>query len=266
MRLNHPLFFCTLLYLVANLLSASQTSREEETIDAILQAYIESQGGAERLQTITSLEVEGTMVLDSQGLDIPILQKLQAPDQAYTRQDFPGLGIIENRLDGNRGWEWHPIAGERPLAPLEVEELLDDTDFQRDLNLREEYQSIRLGAPEVIEGIQTSHLIMVDDRGREEHWYFKDNGDLFQKIHTISAGPESEFEATERYYDLEEDNGFRFPRRIRYLNPAYEAELTIIDLVINRKMDASVFELPYYAEEMESLSLGNQERSSTTVD
>ena len=233
---------------------ASEPMDEDAKIDVVLQAYVDSLGGRERLLTITSLEVEGTTTLESQGISVPTVQKLQAPDKAYTRQEFPALGTITNRLNGNRGWEWHPIAGERPLVQAEVEEYLDDVDFQRDLRLREDYVSVRLGLPEMIEGIETNHLIFTDDEGREEHWYFKQNGDLFQKIHIVTSGPESEFEATERYYELIEEDGFRFPRRILYSNPAYQAELVITELAINREIDPALFELPAYAEEMERLS------------
>lgn len=252
---------------VGVLLNASTVQDEEAAIDAVLKKYVDAQGGEERLSTITSLEIEATMHLDSQGLRVATEQKIQSPDKVLTVQQFPGLGRIENRLNGSIGWEWHPIAGERPLDFTEVDELLDDANFKRDLKLREEYRSIRLGEPEEIEGIETVHLVLTDDRGREEHWYFKPNGELFQKIHRVSSGPESEFESTERYYDLETEDGFRFPRRIRYLNPAYEAELRIEGLYINREIDPELFRLPDYAEEMASLMKPNpQDRSNTTVD
>lgn len=241
-------------WLLVGILRASEVNDEDATIDTLLQAYVDSQGGRERLLTITSLEVKGTTTLESQGISVPTIQILQTPDKVYTRQDFPSLGIITNRLNGRRGWEWHPIAGERPLDPAEVEEYLDDTDFERDLRLREEYAGVRLGKPEVIEGIETTQLVFTDDDGKEEYWFFKANGDLFQKIHIVTSGPESEFEATERYYELTMEDGFRFPRRIRYIHPAYEAELVITELVINREVDQSLFELPDYAEELEKLA------------
>ncbi len=254
------------LFVIQGLI-ASSALEEDEKVDAVLQDYVDSQGGRDRLLTITSIEVDGIMKLESQGLRIPMAQKMQAPDRVYSIQHFPVLGEIRNALNGNQGWEWHPIAGERPLHYTEVDELLNDANLQRDLNLRGEYSSIRLGPPEIIEGNETIQLIFTDQDGKEEHWYFKSNGDLFQKIHLVSAGPESEFEATERYYDFEEEEGFRFPRKIRYLNPAYEAELTITELVINREIDPSFFELPIYAEEMGNLAQDEPyERSSTTVD
>ncbi len=254
------------LFLSACLLRSESISLDKE-IEDVLVRYVDSQGGRKRLLTISSIEVDGIMKLESQGLAIPIAQKIQAPDKVYTMQHFPVFGKIRNSLNGTKGWEWHPIAGERPLHYTEVNELLEDANLQRDLNLRAEYAHIQLGAPEVIEGIETTQLIFTDEDGKLEHWYFKPNGDLFQKIHIVSAGPESEYEATERFYDFEETDGFRFPRRIRYINPAYEAELTIRELVINREIDQSFFELPVYAEEMARLAKDEgYERSSTMVD
>lgn len=227
--------------------SASGFEDEHAFVDAVLARYIDSQGGPEILASISTFEISGTMALDSQGLTIPIYQKLQSPDKLVSVQEFPVLGSVKNVLNGKAGWEWHPIAGERPLDLTEIKELLDDSNLQRDLNLREEYESIVWGPSEIIEEIETIHLIFTDEDARVEHWYFKENGDLFQKIHTVSVGPDSEFESTERFYDFEWQDGFRFPRTIHYINPAYTAKLSIARCLINQEFDPEIFKLPDYA-------------------
>ncbi|MCZ6675578.1 MAG: hypothetical protein O7C75_21830 [Verrucomicrobia bacterium] len=223
---------------------ASDEASERAFVEGVLEKYIDSQGGRELLSTVTSFEMKGTMSLESQGIEIPVVQRIQAPDKVMTTREFPAFGTIREVLNGNAGWEWHPLAGERPLDEAEVKDLLKDSDLQRDLKLFDVYESIRLGPPETIEGYDTIHLIFLDEDGKEEHWYFKENGDLFQKIHTVTAGAASEFESTERFYDFETHQGFRFARRIEYINPAYTAKLTISLCLINQEFDPAIFELP----------------------
>ena len=218
---------------------------DQALIEVIIEKYIQSQGGHERLATLRTLEVEGIMSLESQGLEIPIVQKIESPDKMLLTQEYESFGVIREVLNRNSGWEWHPVAGERPLDEEEVEELLKDADLQRDLKLFEVYETIRLGEPEIIEGNDTTHLIFLDSDGKEEHWYFLENGDLFQKIHTVVSGPESEFESKERFYDYENLSGISLcdPNPIPQI-PAYTAELRVTLCLINEEFDHSSFELP----------------------
>ena len=223
---------------------ASTLPDERVIIQVVLDKYIYSHGGRERLESLVTLEIKGTMSLDSQGLDVEVHQRIISPDKMFFVQEFPVLGTTQVTLNGDRGWESHPIAGERPMDKTELKDTLKDTDLHRDLRLIDEYESIRLGLPETIEDIETIHLVMLDADGREEHWYFKEEGDLFQKIHTVISGPESEYESTDRFYDFKTVDGFRFPQTIRFIQPSYVAELTITDCRINQEFDPHIFELP----------------------
>lgn len=242
MRTKHVFYFSFLIACLFVHTTSGQTDRD--ILEEVVEKYIESQGGRVRLATILSLEVEGVIEMTSQGIKIPVVQKIQYPDKVLLTQEYESFGTVREVLNGDSGWEWHPIAGERPLDEAEIKDLLKDADLHRDLRLFELYAGIRLGSPETIEGIETVHLIFLDKEGKEEHWYFKENGDLFQKIHTVTSGPDSEFESKERYYDFKTVRGFRFPHRIKYLHPAYTAVLNVTLCLINEKFDPSTFELP----------------------
>ena len=217
---------------------------ELPTVAVVIDRYLESQGGANALKDLRSLKVVGEIRIESQDLEFEVSQQVVAPDKSFTEQDFPGLGLIREVLNGERGWEWHPITGERPLEAHEIEDKTQETDLQRDLRLFELYETIELGESEVIEGIETTQLVFTDFKGKTEQWFFKANGDLLQKIHTVSSGPDSVFESTDRFYDFQEIGRFRYPSRIKFINPSYVAELKITSCDINLEIDPAVFELP----------------------
>lgn len=217
---------------------------ELSTVGPVIERYLESQGGSDALEDLRSLKIIGEITIESQGLEFKVSQQVVAPDKSFTEQHFPGLGLIREVLNGELGWEWHPITGERPLEANEIENKIQETDLQRDLRLFELYDTIEFGDSEVIEGIETTQLIFTDFKGRKERWFFKSNGDLFQKIHTVSSGPDSEFESTDRYYDFQVTGSFRFPSRIKFINPTYIAELKITSCEINAEIDLATFEIP----------------------
>jgi hypothetical protein len=247
MRLPNYHYFFILLStpVIALLVRASPIEHSEQpTVESILEKHIESQGGREILKGLISLEVEATVRIESQGIEYPVIEKVVSPDKLLSQHEFPVFGMIKEVLNGHAGWEWHPILGERPLDEGEIEDKRKESDLQRDLKLTELYEEIRIGPTEVIEEIETTQLILVDKQGRQEWWYFKENGDLFQQVQIVSSGPESEFESTSRYYESQTVDGFRFPGMIKMINPAYVAELEIVSLLVNQPIDLSCFLLP----------------------
>ena len=217
---------------------------DRAAVEEIIEQYIASQGGRERMKSLRRVELEGRMALKSQGLIIDVRQKLESPDKVFVTMEFPGLGTVREIINGDRGWEWHPLTGTRSLEEREVKDHLRDADLQRDLRLFEVYEEIRLADPEEIEGHMTRHLVLLDREGKEEHWYFKENGDLFQQVRDVPVGPSGEVAIRQRHYDYTTVEGFRFPKVVRLYNPAFEAEITITRCQINPEFDPAIFQIP----------------------
>ncbi len=237
-----------ILFLWMAILSAEDSreppAAERAAIEEIIEQYIASQGGRERMESLRRVELEGRMALESQGLVIELRQKLESPDKVFVTMEFPGLGTVRHILNGDQGWEWHPLTGTRSLEEQEVKDLLRDADLQRDLRLFEVYKEILLAEPEEIEGQMTRHLVLLDEDGKEEHWYFKENGDLFQQVRDVPVGPGGEVKIRQRHYDYTTVEGFRFPKVVRLHNPAFEAEITITRCRVNPEFDPAIFQLP----------------------
>lgn len=239
------LLVCLLIVLSTPLRGASSNQHSTKlSVTSIMEKYIQSQGGHEVLGALVSFDIEAIVKIESQGIEYPVIERVVSPDKVFTQHEFPVFGTIKEVLNGNSGWEWHPILGERPLDEGEIIDKLKESDLQRDLKLVDLYEEIRIGPSETIEKIETVQLIFVDKRGREERWYFKENGDLFQQIEILSSGPESEYESTSRYYDFKTVDGFRYPSLIKMINPAYTAELEITSFLVNQQIDLSIFDLP----------------------
>lgn len=233
-----------ILLLWASVFSAENPPDERAAVEEIIERYIASQGGRERMNSLRRMELEGRMELKSQGLNIEVRQKLQTPDKVFMVSEVPGLGTVRQILNGDQGWEKHPLTGTRSMEEREVNDLLREADLQRDLRLFEVYKQIRLAEPEEIEGHMTRHLVFLDANGKEEHWYFKENGDLFQQVRDVPIGPGGEVEIRQRHYDFTTVEGFRFPKLVRLYHPAFEAELTITQCRINPEFDPAIFQVP----------------------
>lgn len=237
---SYALFF---LFMGGFLAHASLES-SPELVKSILEKYIEFEGGRKVMLQLKTLEAVGDLELEGQGMEVKLHQRVQSPDKLNFIQEYPVLGVIRSVLCGNQGWEFHPIAGDRPLDPEEIRDISKDTNLQRDLFLLDEFRDICLGSPEEIDGVETVHLILTPETGEPEHWYFKSTGELVQKIHWVASGPESAYESTERFYDYALVDGVRLPHTIRFIHPTHSATLRISRYLLNQEMDPELFQWP----------------------
>ena len=228
----------------ASVYSAEIAANDRAEIEEIIERYIASQGGRERIESLRRVELEGQLALKAQGIYIDVTQKLQTPDKVFVTMVTPGVGTVRQILNGDQGWEWHPLSGMRTMAEQEVKDLAREADLHRDLRLFEIYEQIRLGQPAEIEGEMTRHLILSDEDGNEEHWHFKENGDLAQMVRDVPVGPGGNVELRQRFYNFITVDGFRFPKVVRLHNPAFDAEITVNRLVINPEIDPAIFQKP----------------------
>lgn len=225
-------------------LLASPTG-EENAVDSILRKYIDFQGGTEALQQLKTLEAFGKLELEGQGLEVMLHQRVETPDKMHFVQEYPVLGTIRSVLNGTTGWEFHPLGGDRPLDPAEIRDMHKDTNLQRDLHLSEEFEDIRIGSPEIIDGVETVHLIFTPESGEPEHWFFKAGGELLRKVRWVASGPESAYESTEHFYDYAVVDGVRLPHTIRFIHPTHTAILRITKYRVNQEMDVEWLTKPF---------------------
>ena len=77
------------------------TSFNAQTVDEIIENYIENTGGAENWQKVKSIKMN--MSINQMGMDIPIEQYSSA-ERTYTKYSLQGQEIMQGVFDGKTLW------------------------------------------------------------------------------------------------------------------------------------------------------------------
>jgi hypothetical protein len=158
------------------------------TTGDILEKYVRALGGQAAVLRIQSRVVTGRMEMPSVELNVPWSQQAKAPNKKLTVIEMPGVGKIVEGFNGKIGWAQNPQAGLVNKAGEDLVKLRNESDFYRDLKLRDLFpQMAYLGVEKLND--QDTHVIEAKAPGSNpERLYFdRKTGLLMRK--DFATGP-----------------------------------------------------------------------------
>jgi hypothetical protein len=185
-----------------------------QTADEIINKYITTIGGMEKIQAIRSLRKSGTF---RAGLEAKVVDEFKRPNKV--RQEFLLQGMTGvNAYDGAAGWKIEPWEGKKDAESLSEDELkaiIDDSDFDGPLvNYREKGHKVEYISMDEVDGTEV-HKLKVTKKSGDVAYYYMDT-DYFVpiKIETkrMIRGAEREFET--ELGDYKEVNGWYIPHSL----------------------------------------------------
>ena len=144
-----------------------------QTLDSILSKYVQTIGGAARVQAVQTLRRTGRFT-GGGGFEAVVVQENKRPNSVREEFSIQGMTGI-NAYDGHDGWKIEPWQGKRDPEALGEEEMhgiLDDADFDGPLvnyqakGNRVEYQGI-----EQVEGSDAYKLKVTRPNGDVSFYY-----------------------------------------------------------------------------------------------
>lgn len=214
------------------------------TVDDILNKYIAAIGGQAAIDKLKTRVMKGTITTASgQTLTYEIDQA--APDRAYEMFVAP-RGAMERAVNGNTGWEKNP-QGVHDLAGQQLADLKSSLQLFRNLKLKEQYVSLRMGRKDKI-GDREVYVMTgtTADKKRERLFFDAQNGLLLRRVtyNETMIGIIPEQTDFEDYRDVE---GVKFPFTIKLStvdvgNPS--ATRTFTEIKLNVPVDDSKFNKP----------------------
>jgi len=223
---------------------ASPTPLTMPSADEVINKYVTAIGGQAAIDKIKTRVMKGTIATASgQALTYEIVQA--APDRAYESFVAP-RGTMERAVNGNTGWEKNP-QGVRDVMGGQLADLKASLQLFRNLKLREQYTSVRLGRKDKI-GDREVYVITgtTADKKRERLFFDVESGLLLRRITytetMIGIIPEqTDFE------DYREVDGVKLPFIIKLSpvdvgNPG--STRTFTEIKLNAPVDDSKFNKP----------------------
>lgn len=231
--------------LLASLFLSVSGTYAQSAVD-IVQRYIASVGGAEKIKAIRSLRITGKM--KQMTMEFPMEQKIVIGKGWYSEIEFQGKKIRQGYYEG-AGWSSDALLGTgkpEPMKPAELKQASEKTTLFFGLaNYASVGASIELAGKENVEGVETYRIKMKKKDG-ETTDYFIATTDyaLIKSVSPASLGSQK-FDLETWYSDFKQVNGVRIPyNRIEKINGQVSNEIIFEKVETNLAIDKSVFAKP----------------------
>lgn len=226
------------LFFLAAALSAG-ISVTAQTADEIVDKNIAAMGGKEKLATLTSVRLTGSM--STQGMDIPLT--ITRAHQMGMRVEFEVMGTSNYQIANTKeGWTFMPIQG--MTSPVQMEEeqyksFAGQLDVQGIFyNYKEKGTTIEYIGTEKVDGAEAYNLKVTLKSGKVSNYYIDTKTNFLIKTSSkVNAGGE-EVEVSNTYSNYKANaDGYMFP----YSSASMQGPITFEKIETNIKVDESLF-------------------------
>lgn len=219
-----------------------------QTADEIVQKYIKTVGGMEKIQAVQSLRRTGKFS-GGGGFEAMVVEENRRP--GYVRQEFQIQGMTGiTAYDGKDGWKIEPWQGKKDVESLSEDEMkgvLFDSDFDGPLvNYEAKGNKVEYVGLDPVDGTDTHKLKVTLENGDVLHYYM--DTDYFVPIKVelqrIVRGAPRELESI--LGDYKEVNGWYLPHSLESgpKGSQFKASITFDKIEANVDLNESRFHRP----------------------
>jgi len=202
--------------LTLGIILLSGVTGNAQTADEIINKYLQALGGQEKLKTIQTVVMEGS--LSVQGFELPV--KLSSVHNKGVRQDFSLNGMNGySIITPNAGWNFNPFQGQtkpEPITADDINEGINQLDIQSPfVDYAAKGHSMELLDKEDVEGTECFKIRFTYKNGKEDFCFFDPTTFYLvrQKSKTKANGQEIELVSDLSGY-TQNDQGYVFPMTI----------------------------------------------------
>lgn len=211
-----------------------------QTADEIVAKYVAAMGGAEKLNSINSVQMEGSISV--QGMDIPIT--LTTLSKKGSRMDIDVMGQTGYRMaNTTKGWRFFPFQGDTEPVELSEEEFKTGKD-QMDLtdkllHAKEIGNKIEYAGKEDVDGASAYKLQITKPSGEVTYTLIDEKTSFaVRKISKTNMGG-TETESISTFKDFKQTpEGYWFPYTI---DSNVQGTVSFSKITVNGQVDEKIF-------------------------
>ncbi|GAB4322959.1 MAG: hypothetical protein Kow0074_14770 [Candidatus Zixiibacteriota bacterium] len=183
-----------------------------QTVDEILDKYVEARGGMDALKQVESAKYYGHTSM--QGMDVPGVMYVKRPDKMRLEITIQGQTMIQ-AFDGETGWYISPFMGKttpEKMTPEDTDEIREMADIEGPLvNPEEKGHTVELIGKEDMEGSPVYKLKLTKKNGDVDYVYLDGEYYLELKRTAKRTRQGAEIEVESYSSDYKEVNGLMIP-------------------------------------------------------
>ena len=240
--------FCSLF-----LLFSLQTANAQ-TVEEIVDNYLENIGGMEQLNAVSSIKMIAKG--KAQGMELPITMYQKAPGMVRMDMIFQGKEITQMAFNGEEGWSTNFMTMEAEKWDAEQSAIMkNEMDFMSSfLGYTEKGYAISLEGEEEIEGTACLKVklvkkpIVVDGKEEENFSYYYFDKESFVPImqeEYAKAGPMKGQPSQTYFSDYQEVDGIYFPFSIsQKIQGQSIYDMAVESMELNADIEKAMFDYP----------------------
>ena len=159
----------------------------KETVDSLVAKNTEAKGGAQALSAVTSLRLQGKMVVNDGKLELGYIVVKKRPGAVREETTLQGMTRID-AYDGTEGWKISPFQGRKDpekVSADDAKELIEDAEIDGALiNWKEKGSTVEYLGTEDVDGTMAHKLRVVRKNGDINYVYL--DPDHFLEIRIIT--------------------------------------------------------------------------------
>jgi hypothetical protein len=214
------------------------------TGEEILEKNLAANGGKEAFEKTKNRVAKGTMEVKGAGLKGTIAIYTAAPNKMYTEVELPGIGKIEDGVDGTVAWSVNPTTGPMIKDGEQKAVALRRADFYSDVNWRKHTKSAKCLGEETVEGKPCYKVEVTTTEGQTRTQCFDKANYLLIKSVSVEKTPNGDLPVEAVLSDYRKVDGLMFPFKTVQKILSNEIVLTMDKVEHNVKIPDSRFDLP----------------------
>lgn len=212
------------------------------SVDTVLAKYVAAIGGRETQKKITSRASKGRIDIPGVSFGGKFEVYAKAPNKSLTITSVEPMGLVKEGFDGRNSW--NSAQNGLDVASEVARAAIVDTDFYRDIKLKELYTNIKV-IDKVKEGFREVYLVeAVPASGSAERWYFDVDRGLLVRRDLTRTTAKGSVRAEVYYHDWRVVDGVKIPFRITQSMPNMKFVISIEDVKHNVDVDDAIFRRP----------------------
>ena len=215
------------------------------TVDQVLDKYVQSLGGKEAVEKISTRVMKGALESPGEGTSSPAEIWAKAPAKYYSKADIADYGVVEEALDGDKGWTRNPDSGVLSMAASALAVAKRDYDFYREIRLKDHYAKMTVVGKDQVDDRDAFVVEVRPSNGSPEKLYFDAQSGLLLKREYERVTLEDgiiQFEVT--FEDYREVDGVKVPFVVRRKTPDYTTIYRFNEVKFNVPVDDAKFQKP----------------------
>lgn len=236
------------LVLIAVVLSSFTINAQ--TVDEIIDNYLENIGGKDAWKELTSSKMEAKMSMGP--MEFPGSIVSAEPNLQRLEFDVQGKKIVQ-AYDGETAWMINPFMGGKNAQRMpeeDAEEMMKETFQDPFIDYKDKGHTLELIGKKEIEGAETFEVKLTKEDGDIEYHYFETEYFVPIMVKTIMTTGEMKGQAMETYLsDYQEVEGLMIPFFIesKMAGESFQ-KITITKVELNPEVEEGLFAFPGMSE------------------